>query len=377
MLSLDDFEGLTDLGDDSSMYSSDIIPYGQGPAFEDDDPAELPIMVCSCKKTLGAIGSAFITRMENRQRQMNRRMTAEEFGTAAGEEMDALDEIKPILLECCMHAIDLEVGAITEEDEPTSRLRSLWMVDRGGNDVSVSKTPVDGAHHFEACKLCRRDLTPWLGIIRANPTMSWDEARQALGFRVRRTLRSCCRTNIIEPIIVNADLERAARIIDGSAGSLEPLEGQRLIEGRTLHDEYRGNITVRRVRKTGEVTPLVLYSPYTQSRAQIQQMFQTDPDTTAADQQLLIVTAPDRPVKSIVLATQTVTHATEPWEELSTLDESLFPSMPEITARFVYQPVIYPSGLLVQEQNLQITGMMRTGLQGYEVLTVTSSYVSR
>ena len=370
MLSPGDFEDQTNFeeeGNNVAMYSEDVIPYGHGPPLETDDVFELPMARCDCKQYIGPIATQFISRMTTRQREImernqGRRMTVEEFGEAAGEEMDALDPFRDTLTACCKDAIRLEVGTITEEDLPVSRVVRF---EEGG---------------YEGCEKCQKNLEKALTIKRRDPKMPWEDVEKLLPRR--RTLKACCRTNIMEPITMNWNLERADRIVQSDVRSTVPLEGQRLIEGRTLQDEYRGNITVRRVREED----LRKLNPYTFGRHSLEGLFDTDPDSTRDDSLLIIMPPPseDRPVKSVSIAKHILTGAETtsapraiPWPSLYQIDESLFPVMPDTGKYFAYRPLEYALGLNVMEQNYRVTGMMRTGLDGYEVATATGGYFVR
>lgn len=410
-LSPDDFEAETNFeeGDDNdAMYSSDVISYGHGPPLDTDDIYELPMLRCDCKKNISSIAGRFLNRMQQRQKETvsrkeltgrrEKRMTIEEFSEAARAELEALDPPVAWIKECCRDAVRVEVGTITEADEPLSRVvRAATAGDKQSGFFEIEAP--------ENCQVCRRNLETILKIKRKDPKMPWEDVSRILPGQSR--LRACCRINIMEPITMSWNLERARRIIAADKRSTVPLEGQRLIEGRTLQDDYYGNVTIRKVSQitdpAGDPHLLRKYNPYTYGQALLD-IFNIDPDSSPGDDRLIILppkagdvkrdedpgreederhrdnTGRDYVARSVA-AVKSLTAAVIPraprWAALYQIDESLFPVMPSIDSGFAFQPVEYSVGLNLMEQNYRIVGMMRTGLEGYETPITTAGYSVR
>lgn len=381
MLSPEDFEDETnfeEFGNNDAMYSESEIAYGHGPPLEGDDIFELPMARCDCKRYIGPIATKFITRMFARQSEImsregrkGRRMTVEEFSQAAGEEMDLLDPALSSLRECCKDAIRLEVGTITQVDHPLSKVVRIALVGEEGG--------------YEGCLKCKRNLGKALGIKREYPKMLWEEvdARLSKSFKTRRTLKACCRTNIIEPITMNWNLDRADDVISSDRRSTVPLKGQRLVEGRVMDDVYTGNVIVRLIPPLRDVEtpvdrlpPMRKLNPYTFDERSLAGLFNSDPDSTRSDDLLIIAPSGEgRPVKSSAPAAPGPRDVA--WSSLYSIDKSLFPVMPITDEYFVFQEVEYPTGLNAMEQNYRVKGMMLTGLEGYEVPIATGAYLAR
>ncbi len=387
--------------------SSTEIAYSQGPSLNvevlpSEETYELPIISCECGAPIGITAGKFLAEMQQKQTELwsetGQKMTRDEFSHIG---MSTLQKIlnaeRPlpkkgkVYKKCCEESVWHPVLAKWGRKET----REDFSMDENWEfsdlcQVCQASIKAESKEFLSRMETEQEKFTDRYGV---------DESRMfEIGAPIRREImsrlsnvveserkfaqRTCCLTNIWEPIVDRWGLNKCKRFIEGERhpdlSSLMPGFGNTIYTSAPRH----ATTVIRKVSGVksaatvpGDLKLRISYNPYNLEFNQMYNaLFSQPPDLESEAKDAEYVPTP-------------IATLPRPASDLFYVDESLFPSMPDsegFVPELMIQEVLLPDAenLFAGKKGRSsykpfITGIQSTGVAGMAVPVTSTTYLSR